>query len=244
MMHSAELSKLFAAERAVRAPAGALDRGLSRLLAEVAAQVAPLPVAAGSLKLTWVAVSKWILAGFALGIAGSGAAARVWAPPAAATAPLSVVTQATPSALNAAVESSPALAIPEPTSSVETAAVSPPAPHLPAALPSSSEPGRFDAELRLITLAKGELDRGRPHLAKVWLAEHAERFPTGVFSSDREALSVLARCAEKRDLGLAQTFVVRHPSSPMAARLLHACESTAAASSTNESPRLGEPTHE
>src|SRR5437763_1166061 len=80
MMHAEELSRLFAAERAVRPPPAAVEQGLARLLPAVAAAAAPLPVASGALKLTWTALSKWILAGFVVGVVGSGAAARVWTP--------------------------------------------------------------------------------------------------------------------------------------------------------------------
>lgn len=226
MMHDHDLSSLFAAERAVRAPSGAVDQGLSRLLTAVAAQAAPLPVASGTLKLTWTAVSKWILAGFVVGVVGSGALAQVWAPPPQRpAASLTTPNVASVSATRPPIASVAPASEPPPNAPAAPTVRSAPRPSAP---PASSEPSRFDAELRLLTLAKTELDAGRPHLAKVWLAEHAERFPNGVFSSDREALRVLAACAERRDPGLARSFKLQHPGSPMVERLLHACEATAA----------------
>ena len=81
----------------------------------------------------------------------------------------------------------------------------------------------LDAELRLITAAKSELDRGRPHLATAWLDDHARRFPGGVFATDREALRVLVSCSQSRNLALAEAFAARHPGSAMVERLLRAC---------------------
>jgi hypothetical protein len=81
----------------------------------------------------------------------------------------------------------------------------------------------FDAELQLISAAKSELDKGRPHLAAAWLSEHAERFPAGIFSLDREALRILVRCRQGKDPKLARAFAEQHPDSPMVDRLLRAC---------------------
>jgi len=94
---------------------------------------------------------------------------------------------------------------------------------LPAPLASAPRE-TFDTELRLINAAKTELDAGRPHVAKVWLGEHAARYPAGVFSTDREALRVLADCAERREPARAERFVAAHPTSPLVERLTRACE--------------------
>jgi hypothetical protein len=94
------------------------------------------------------------------------------------------------------------------------------------AQPSASA-STFDAELQLITAAKRELDRGQPHLAAAWLAEHAARFPAGVFALDRDALRVLARCSERPDPSIFREFSAQHPSSPMLDRLQSACERSA-----------------
>ena len=95
---------------------------------------------------------------------------------------------------------------------------------MPSPLPVSSERATtFDAELRLISAAKSELDKGRAHLAAAWLSEHAERFPTGIFALDREALRILVRCGQGKDPKLARAFTEQHPDSPMVDRLLRAC---------------------
>jgi hypothetical protein len=221
-----ELARILEAERAVRAPPRAMEHGLTRLLTDVTARVAPLPVATGSLKLGLSVVSKWLMVGFIAGLGGAGAASQIFAPNAVAapSAPVRVVNVApvTP----AATETKPPLdvaAASEPEAPAPARAVR----SAPSAAASASAPAvdatTFDAELRLITSAKSELTRGRPHLAAAWLAEHAQRFPNGVFALDREALSILVKCSEHRELGLAQAFAVSHPSSPMVERLLRAC---------------------
>jgi hypothetical protein len=96
----------------------------------------------------------------------------------------------------------------------------------------------FDAELRLIAAAKRELDQGRPQLATGWLDEHAQRFPSGVFAVDREALRILCACRQEENPALAQAFAAHHPGSPMRERLLRAC----GAGSATE--RLGESANE
>ncbi len=242
MIEDDELSGLFAAERAVRAPVGASARGLSRLLVEVSAPVvAPPAAAATSAKL--VEVSKWIVTGFVVGIGGSGVLAQVFVPSSAGLASPSITQPRAvpPKPIASSVdEASPA---PE-SASAEQAAPVPGGETLRSVASASNEPGRFDAELRLITLAKRELDAGQPRLAKLWLAEHAQRFPGGVFSPDRDALSVLVHCAEQRDPSAARSFAARHPGSPMTVRLLRACESTTPIDSTKETRRAGAPTRE
>ena len=64
----------------MRAPPRAMDHGLQRLLTDVAARVAPLPVATGSLKLGLSVVSKWLMVGFIAGLGGAGAASQIFAP--------------------------------------------------------------------------------------------------------------------------------------------------------------------
>jgi hypothetical protein len=228
MIPSEELSKLFAAERLTRAPVDAVEQGVSRLLADLAVQVAPAPVAASAVKVTTMAVSKWILAGFVVGVAGSGVATRAWAP--SSTEPI----QTTRSIEGKASSTGPTTQMARPMVgaaplvSAESSAAPAPAPTRarPVGAIESDEPARFDAELRLLTLAKAELDAGRPHLAKIWLAEHRARFPKGVFGSDRDALTVLAQCAERPDESLARNFAAGHAGSPMTERLLRACKST------------------
>jgi len=221
-----DLSRLFEAERAVQPPPRALEHGLSRLLTDVAQQVAPLPVATGSLKLGLSVASKWLIGGFLLGLTGAGAASQIWPREAAVRHAVTSVGQA--------VRDRPASPAPAVTPALPVEAPREPEPmpavaarsdrSVPSAVPVPSDSAAtFDAELRLITAAKSEFDQGRPELAAAWLSEHAERFPTGAFALDREAMRVLVRCSQGKDPILARTFARQHPSSPMLGRLLRAC---------------------
>lgn len=224
MMGSEEVSRLLAAERAVSPPPGAAEAGLARLFGSLAAEAAPLPVAAGALKLGWPALTKWVGAGFAVGLAGAGVAAYGSArhaeapavvapdPPVARAAPPRVV-EAAPATEAPIASSASAPEVARPRLEVSAPIV--------AATPSAGP--TFDEELRLITAAKRELDRGRPHLARAWLDEHRTRFASGVFGLEREGLLVLARCSEQRLPALAREFAARYPKSPMVSQLLRRC---------------------
>jgi hypothetical protein len=230
-MTTDDLAHLFDAERAASPPRGGLEHGLDRLLTDVARGVTPLPVAATSLKLGISLASKWLALGFVVGLSGAGAASQIWAPDAAAapSAPAKIVAAALPEATSvpAAAPSAepPGLAAPElaPARSVRSVA-SVPSPETE----PTKETARLGEELRLIAAAKRELELGKPSLATAWLAEHAARFPNGVFASDREALRILVRCSEHQDPALAQRFATTHPSSPVLERLQRACSPRAA----------------
>jgi len=236
---SNDLSRLFEAERAVRPPPQALEHGLSRLLSDVAQQVAPVSVGTGSLKLGWSFVSKWLVGGFVVGLAGAGAASQIGAPQKLAAAPTqaSVARGTRVEASALAPTAPPALAAPPALTAPPASPVAaPPEPQLhepaqarserpaPSTAPASSDGATtFDAELRLISAAKRELDQGRPQLAAAWLSEHAARFPAGIFALDREAMRILVRCSQAKDPSLAQAFAEQHADSPMVGRLLRAC---------------------
>jgi hypothetical protein len=259
MSTSDDLSVLFRAERAARPPSSAAQHGWTRLAADLAANVAPLPVAVGPLKLGLWLVPKWILAGFALGLVGGGAALPLLAPRA-------VLGRASRVEVHVAAANSVALA-PTPTDASEHEPAPPAlaeeqrvAPELTRVAPPASalSSATFDAELKLISFAKADLDAHRPTHALAWLAEHAARFPNGVFVTERDALNVLALCEQgPPDEALAQRFAVQHPSSPLVARLTKACRaatphvgapipSAHASFETlpNGSGALGEPTNE
>jgi len=218
-MTSDDLSHLFDAERAVQSPP--VEQGLSRFLTDVAQQVAPLPIATGSLKLGLSAVSKWVLGGFVVGLTSAGAASQIWAPEAAARQPITSVAQAARAPEPPVAAATPAPPVPAPPEPAVVARNARPTPGVTAAASESAT--TFDAELRLITAAKSELDKGRPQFAAAWLAEHAQRFPAGVFALDREALRILVRCGQVKDPSLARAFAEQHPGSPMGERLLRAC---------------------
>ena len=228
-MTSDPLSRLFEAERAVQPPPHALEHGVARLLGDLAQQVAPLPVATGSLKLGVSLVSKWLVVGFVVGVGGAGAASQIWTPEAVAVAAPQPPSSSMP--LTARVKPAPAPAeapaapVDAPTEATRAVSVRPD-PAAASAVPApvaANSAATFDAELRLITAAKSELDKGRPQLAAAWLAEHAQRFPNGVFAPDRDAMRILARCQQRQDPAVAREFAERHPGSPMVERLLRAC---------------------
>ncbi|HEY5372306.1 MAG TPA: hypothetical protein VIK01_01405 [Polyangiaceae bacterium] len=246
MSTSDDLSALFQAERAAAPPSSAAQHGWTRLAADLAANVAPLPVAAGPLKLGLWLVPKWILAGFALGLVGAGAVGPLLAPravlgsaspPAVHVAPSKSVALSAAPTPEAHEPASPAAKDEEPVSAETRLAAA------PSALPSSASSATFDAELKLISLAKADLDAHRPTHALAWLAEHATQFPNGVFVTEREALNVLARCEQgPPDVALAKRFAAEHPSSPLVARLMRACQpSTPTTPTTPSTPNLAVP---
>lgn len=243
-----ELARLLDAERAVAPPVDAIELGLERLLGSLVAQVAPLPIAVTTLKAGWSLVAKFVGVGVVVGLAGAGAASYAFTPtssPAAAPAPF----RAVPTALPRVVAPAEASAVPASPRSALPAQLRPspartqppePAPQAPA----SSSP-TFDEELQLIATAKRELDAGRPHLAQVWLDQHRARFPGGVFSVEREGLSLLAACSARPDPGRARAFAAAQLGSPMVEQVLRKCEATGASGDfsppANAPATLGEP---
>jgi len=246
MSDEAELSRLFTAERAVRMPPELTEQGLARLLPAVAAEAASVPAAAGTLKLAWMAAGKWILAGFVVGLTFSGVAASMGTSEGAPSS--AAPSRVDSSRVLTAVVPSPAVDEPTPVANGSATSAPAPVPQRRGAAPTVVDsgptvpPARFDAELRLITLAKSELDAGRPHLAQAWLAEHAARFPHGVFAIDRQALAVLIGCSERRDATAARDFAARHPASPMLERLRRACGVESESHFVNEERGAVEPT--
>ena len=236
-----ELQSLFEAERETQPPSAAVDQGWQRLTLGLAANVAPLAVASGPIKLGWGLVPKWLFAGFAVGLGGVGVSATLLAPDAVATRP--VATVVAPS-VTVHAPLAVASAVVEPIAPVIAPSVPSPARSILAAGPAASMPATptFDAELKLITFAKSELDAHHPARARAWLAEHAERFPNGVFATERDALIVLAACEQgPHDPTLARAFAARHPGSPLLARLESACQSNVPTKSSNEPSGVGEP---
>jgi hypothetical protein len=240
-----ELSRLLAAERATSPPARAAEVGLERLLTALAGQAAPLPVAVGTLKLGGSLVAKWIGIGFAVGLTGAGAATQVWAPAETPAAPSALVLASVPASatpLPSALEAAPLWA-PSVSAAPESSPRSSGAAPAPGPEGAASASPTFDEELRLITRAKQELDTGRPHLAQVWLDEHRQRFPTGVFALDREGLSILARCSQRKNPALARDFAARHPGSPLVVQLQRKCGALEAAGSPTSSRDFSSPTN-
>ena len=241
MNNEQELRDLFRAERAVEPPSLAVEHGLRRLTLDLSANVLPPSVAVGPLKLGLSVVPKWLLGGFTLGLIGAGAAGPLFTSSATPTpstpAPSSAVTRpASPMALASSErepEAAPAVAGQE-------------GPGVPASVRATSvadsaPSASFDAELKLISFAKGELDEHRPERARAWLVEHAERFPHGVFVVEREALLALVDCVQQPEsVTLAKRFAVQHPNSPLLERLVRVCGLSVASKFPNGSATPGE----
>lgn len=219
-----ELSRLIQAERAVQPPPNALATGWGRLAVDLSAGVPALPVTVAPLKMALGIVPKWFMGGFAIGLIGAGGASlAVPSPP-----PRAVVVASAPAGTERVPVSAPVSLVTTPDLKPTPMPVAEaPRPSHAAAAPALSapiEPSTFDAELSLIKQAKVELDRGRPSAARLTLTQHAERFPSGAFAIERDALSMIAQCQQgPKNPGLGARFAALHPGSPLAQRVDHAC---------------------
>lgn len=104
------------------------------------------------------------------------------------------------------------------------------------AAPSSRPPNApsIKQELDLVRGAQQRLNRGEPQAALALLAEHAQKFPSGVLWEEREASRVFALCQMGNAAGaraLADTFVRRAPKSPFVDRVRAACREPSPSSS-------------
>lgn len=223
MTGSDQVSRLLAAERAESPPPGVAEVGRARLLSSLAAE-AQLPGAVGAVKLGWPLLAKWIGTGFAVGLAGAGVASYGTASRAEAPLALAPVPQVTRGAPPRGVEAAVMAAEAVSASSASPQHVSPP-PQVssPEVTVKPSADPAFDEEVRLLSAAKRELGKGRPHLARAWLHEHRARFVNGVFGVEREGLLVLASCSEQERPALAREFAARYPESAMVGQLLRRC---------------------
>lgn len=230
---SRTLADLLAAERAEAPELGALERDWGRLSESLSHGAAPLAIGKVTLSAASPVIGKFG-SGLAVGLligAGAAAGGQVLTTPSAAVespAPLATLTAAAvrgaPGELVA--PAGPAVTAPsaEPMIGYEPKPMAPaPAPSL--AVSSARRGPDFDAELRLIELAKQQIDLGRPHLARIWLAEHQQRFPMGVFTVERRALLTLAACAEQSADAprAAADFARAYPTSPFIDRIRSAC---------------------
>jgi hypothetical protein len=239
-----QISRMLAAERAAAPPSGSVDAGLQRLLTSLAGNVAPLPVATGSLKVGWSLVGKWIGLGLVVGVTAAGSMSLATSEQ-ARDRPAARATVSAPARIVRVEEKEtsvqpPAQATPEP-ATVRAA----PSRVVASRLATSVEHGpSFDEELRLIAAAKRELDAGRPHLSRIWLDEHATRFPRGVFELERAGLLALARCAEAPSAALARDFAARYPESPLREQVVRRCEALPAPSASPVPSIFPRPTNE
>ena len=85
----------------------------------------------------------------------------------------------------------------------------------------------FEQELRLIKMARQQLDSGLAKQAVALLNQHARLFPSGVFAGEREALRLLATCptaASAQRSTLVTSFIRAYPGSPYSDRVKRACQ--------------------
>jgi hypothetical protein len=70
-----------------------------------------------------------------------------------------------------------------------------------------------------------------PSAALALCAEHAKRWPRGIFTEEREAVSAIASCALRSDDAVvrARLFLSKHPRAPTAPRVAAACAPLSAA---------------
>jgi hypothetical protein len=209
-----ELSRLLEAERREHADADSAKRGWQRLQGALAAGTPPMVASYAPLKLEVAAAWKWLLGTGAVGVVVGGVA-LVPIPeskPPTRAAELTVIGAAAPTDVPPTNPSPPPVETPPAISSPDSSA--------------AERDATFSEELRLIKLARGEIQANRAHLAEVWLDEHARRFPEGVFRTEREALRILVTCASgntTRGARRASDFVRTNPRSPLVDRISRAC---------------------
>lgn len=230
VQHSTPLAELLAAERAAEPELGAMERDWSRLSEALSNGAAPLAVGKVTLAAASPALGK-LGSGLAVGLligVSAAAGAQALTPQTAAFQAPAPITKAK-GAVSVAPRESAAPPSAAAAPSAQALAGDEPKPMASAPLVGSGSSRRgpdFDAELRLIELAKQQVDAGRPHLARIWLAEHQQRYPAGVFTVERRALLTLAACAEQSPDAprAAADFARAYPTSPFIDRIRSACE--------------------
>jgi hypothetical protein len=228
-----DLSALLDAERVQAPPPGALERDFVKLTDALAQGVEPVAIGSASLQAGSSLLAKVtgsVALGAVVGLSAAGGAHYASAP--VSRAPLTASSGAP--VPNPVVERSalPAAAAPSelpPSADVAQRAAAAPVVEGPRETRGAAAPrvdAGFDAELELIELAKKDVDSGQPHLAAVWLAEHARRHPSGVFVPERRALQVLVACAQQSEQGprLAAEFMRMYPASAFLDRVKRACQ--------------------
>ena len=250
MKASQRLQELFDAERCVETPSpDHVQHGWDRLAEALAQGAAPMAVSSTPVALAGWGVAKTFGLGLLVGAVTSGGIGI-------GVGLVDPSDPSHPSASATAVASPPvATARPDGFALREDAAAATPsgvgqrkglAPRRSLAAPVSAahRAPTFDAELRLVKLAKQDIDRGQPRRARAWLEEHRHRFPRGAFAAERDALQVLIECQTSdvvRRQTVARRFVDEHPNSPFRDRIVRSCghSTPTAPGSTTRSERDG-----
>jgi hypothetical protein len=214
------------------------DAAISRNRSALAKRlgVATLGAAALAGSTAKVAVASWTTAKMALvcgAVAVGGAAA--WgvvhqrnAEPRVTdtTEGPSVPAEPAPRNAGGAVVAAPATSAPPETAT----SADPSSPVTHAASSRASTAPSIKQEIDLVRGAQQRLNRGEPQAALALLAEHAQKFPSGVLWEEREASRVFALCQMGNAAGaraLADAFVRRAPKSPFVDRVRAACREPA-----------------
>jgi hypothetical protein len=93
------------------------------------------------------------------------------------------------------------------------------------------------AELALVERIHAAMRTGKPAAALALCAEHAERWPRGVFTEEREAVRAIASCILRADdaVARARNFLSEHPHAPTAPRVASTCAPLTAANKSASS---------
>lgn len=94
------------------------------------------------------------------------------------------------------------------------------------AKPAATQVDDIAAELSLVTEATQAKNRGDTDQALALLSKHAQRFPVGALSQERQALRAEVHCARgqrSQARALADRFVAKHPKSALLGRMNGVC---------------------
>jgi hypothetical protein len=179
------LAQMLAAERAQAPTRAHTSEGWQALQSALSANTPALAVGSGPLKLGMSLATKAFLGStlvaFAVTTAGLGAHELVTTPGATPGRPTPVAAAVAPTS---GASSAPPAELPAP---LDTPAAHSAPPVARASAPVR-EPSTLADELRLLKAAKVELDAGHPHLAGIWLEQHAQLYPNGSLARERESL--------------------------------------------------------
>lgn len=209
--------------------AGDLERARVRkaLMAKIAAGAAVTATSTAAASTTAAAApTAKLLVALAVVVASGVGGTIAWrtqrtpvAPPALAPAPVAAVVAPT--------------IVPTPAAVVTEAPIARPTPPVRRARPTVSAhteapANRLAEETALLAAANGELRNGDARRALGLLNDYDRRYPSGVLREEVLATRVIARC----QIGLApdatarraaNTFLMRHPASPLAPRVRSSC---------------------
>lgn len=236
-----ELREWIENERASRAPQTTVGPGWERLKKAVDSGDAPLavPVSLAHVSQSTVLAGRALVAVLAGAIGTTAFVVSSKSPPDSTSAIPALRRAPIPNVEAAPTPAAPAPAPVAPAERDSSATLTPEQPTaqvLPQSRPRSGAPvaiptehqaaSSLNEELRLITNAKRDLDRGAARSATAWLNEHRTRFPSGSLSAERDALKLLLLCnGPKAGVAVSQVeaFARRYPGSPLLDRIRRAC---------------------